>query len=83
MTNDILVFDADADGVALTVKFPDPTSSYQGNYIEFPDGESGTVLTTVSPFSSLEEVGALVNGSIVEGFGSAHVHSLISSSTCI
>eukprot|EP01043_Picozoa_sp_COSAG02_P013522 COSAG02_NODE_542_length_20590_cov_9.193060_7_plen_2783_part_00 len=81
MTNEILVFDADADGVALTVKFPDPTSSYQGNYIEFPDGESGTVLTTVSPVSSLEEVGALVNGSIVEGFGSAHVQSLISSTS--
>lgn len=81
MTNEILVFDADADGVALTVKFPDPTSSYQGNYIEFPDGESGTVLTTVSPVSSLEEVGALVNGSIVDGFGSAHVHSLISSTS--
>ena len=79
MTNDIMVFDKDEDGVGLTIKFPDPSSSYQGNYIEFPDGESGTVLTTVSPVSQLIEVGALVNGSIADGFGAAHVHSLISS----
>ena len=79
MTNDIMVFDKDEDGVGLTIKFPDPSSSYQGNYIEFPDGESGTVLTTVSPVSALQEVGALSNGSIVDGFGPAHVQSLISS----
>ena len=41
-----MVFDKDEDGVGLTIKFPDPSSSYQGNYIEFPDGESGTELTT-------------------------------------
>ena len=79
MTNDILVFDKDEDGVGLTIKFPDPSSSYQGNFIEFPDGESGKVLTSVSPVSQLVEVGALINGSIADGFGAAHVASLISS----
>jgi len=77
LTNDVMVFDKDSDGIALRIHFPDPTF-YQGRDISFPD-ESGRVLTTSSKDSSLERVGALVNGSIVDGFGPAHVQSLISS----
>jgi len=77
LTNNLLIFDKNADGIAMRIKIPDPTF-YQGRDIYFPD-ESGTVLTTSSKISTLERVGALFNGSIVAGFGPAHVQSLISS----
>eukprot|EP01050_Picozoa_sp_SAG11_P002316 SAG11_NODE_115_length_16019_cov_12.462940_3_plen_2137_part_00 len=76
LTNDIMNFDKDANGVSMRVHYPDP-SYYRGRDIFFPD-ESGTVLTTSSLVSSLTHVGALSNGSIVDGFGSANVASLVS-----
>ena len=76
LTNDLMTFDKNADGIALRIRFPDPTY-YQGRDIEFPD-EDGMVLTDSSLSSSLTKVGALTNGSIADGFGSANVESLIS-----
>mgnify|MGYP004196567917 CR=1 FL=1 len=46
----------------------------QPRSIFVPD-EDGQFLTTTSPVSTLQEVGALSVGSIVEGFGAAHVAS--------
>ena len=50
----------------LTLTFPRTSSDIT---IAFPN-EAGTVLTSASSFSSLQEVGALSKGSIVQGFGS-------------
>ena len=47
-----------------------------GNHtVTFPD-ETGTLLTSASAFSTLRAVGALSAGSLVAGFGAAHVASL-------
>ena len=47
-----------------------------GNHtITIPD-ESGTILTSASHYSTLRAVGALSAGSLVAGFGAAHVASL-------
>jgi hypothetical protein len=61
-----IVFDANSDGVGLTLRFTDPS---QPRIITFPE-ETGTVLTTSSTQSSLTTVGELRGGSIVPGFGS-------------
>lgn len=61
--------DDDNDLVVTTTNF---TTS---RTISYPD-EDGRLLTTTSKVSTLAEVGALDTGSIVEGFGAAHVASL-------
>lgn len=71
-----LIFDANDDGVALTVYVPDPQDGFDYE-ITFPV-ETGRLLTTVSKTSSLIRVGALEQGSLVYGFGSAEVSSLTS-----
>eukprot|EP01043_Picozoa_sp_COSAG02_P005539 COSAG02_NODE_151_length_33583_cov_25.995042_1_plen_2855_part_10 len=71
-----LIFDPNDDGVALTVYVPDPQDGFDYE-ITFPV-ETGELLTTVSKTSSLIRVGALEEGSLVYGFGSAEVASLTS-----
>eukprot|EP01046_Picozoa_sp_COSAG06_P002180 COSAG06_NODE_75_length_25804_cov_247.408364_6_plen_4151_part_00 len=71
-----LIFDPNDDGVALTVYVPDPQDGFDYE-ITFPV-ETGELLTTVSKDSELIRVGALEQGSLVYGFGSAEVSSLTS-----
>lgn len=61
-----LIFDANADGNLLTLRFEDPS---RPQTITFPD-ETGTVLTSKSTVSALKSIGALSSGSIGPGFGS-------------
>ena len=78
ITSNRLVFDRDSDGVRYILTFPDPsTDDFQERVVDFPM-ETGTVLTSASSFSTLEAVGALSQGSLVTGFGSAEVSSLLS-----
>jgi hypothetical protein len=71
--SDALRFEGQADNdFDLTVSQPIFTRTRS---ISIPD-EDGRLLTTTSNVSSLQEVGALEMGSIVEGFGTAHVQSL-------
>jgi hypothetical protein len=60
------------DDKILHLAVIEPTASHT---ITMPD-ESGTILTSQSTVSNLEEVGPLSVGSIVAGFGSAVVQSL-------
>ena len=57
----------------LTVVF---TDSDQNQQINFPD-ETGTLLTTTSNVSSLQQVDQLVRGSIGPGFGGAVLQNLL------
>ena len=69
-----LVFDANSDGQTLTFEFPDPSTAQK---ISFPD-ETGTILTSASTVSTLQQVGTLTKGSIGRGFGSVNVAKLTS-----
>ena len=71
-----LIFDANDDGVAMTIYVPDPRDGMQYE-ITFPV-ETGEVLTTASKTSQLIRVGNLEEGNLVYGFGSAEVSSLTS-----
>ena len=62
---------------ALAVGGATADTDFQERIVEFPL-ETGTVLTTSSSFSTLEAVGALSQGSLVTGFGTAEVSSLLS-----
>ena len=78
ITSNRFVFDRDGDGVRYIMTFPDPsTDDFQERLVAFPL-ETGTVLTSASSFSTLEAVGALSEGSLVTGFGTAEVSELLS-----
>jgi hypothetical protein len=78
ITSNRFVFDRDGDGVRYILTFPDPsTDDFQERLVEFPL-ETGTVLTSASSYSTLEAVGALSEGSLVTGFGTAEVSELLS-----
>jgi hypothetical protein len=72
-----LLFDSDRNGIKLGLEFEDPAAL---STIVIPD-ESGVVLTSVSSFSDLTNVGLLASGSIEEGFGSIITAESISTST--
>jgi hypothetical protein len=69
------VFDANSDGTAFTLVFPDPDDTDGNHAIKFPK-ETGLVLTSVSTRSNLTEVAALSVGTIAPGFGSAVISEL-------
>jgi len=61
-------------GAILNITFPEGTEPHT---IGFPS-ETGEVITTSSNYSTLQAVGDVSEGNLVEGFGKAEVNSLVS-----
>ena len=70
-------FDSNADGIMLDIRFEDPAAP---TTIIIPD-ESGTVMTTATPYSQLSQVSNLASGQIAEGFGTITTSNEIYTST--
>ena len=70
-------FDSNDDGIMLDIRFEDPAAP---TTIIIPD-ESGTVMTTATPYSQLSQVSNLASGQIAEGFGTITTSNEIFTST--